>query len=700
MFRVYGCCSGPSPSALTAGSYLRGLHHRWIPHTRADCLVKTPCASGQVHAPVLSEAWVGQGPEGSMEPGPVPLSPKTKAADLQQPAARHRTLFDPGDWAEERESSAGQHDASSDVPTAGSAHSHAPHHISNGASGSVPASGGFSPAKAAASTLTRKIKACQTWEGLAQVYASQHTEMDFIHFSACLTHLAKLVGSGCVGDPGSDPRHQASSQQPVHDRSAGSQHTDHDPGGPGPGQESDQLHAAPRHAWDHLQHQLLAQLCGAQAQLRPREAANVAWALARLGAPPGAAEPSRLLQLAWRLAGGMNAQEVCNTLYATAALGVQPPAAAARELLARLHAVAVAGEAEPQGLANVVWALGRLRVRPHPDTLKALLRASYQHLYTMPPEGLTQLAYGLAGLRVRMPLAWRDRLLDAAWQRMPSNDLQPQPPLPAATTRQGGHPPGQEISGRQADDVAGGARSSAQAQGALFSASSLAKLLWALVRDGRPPPHAWLTACLAEVEAQAGSLVLPDAANILWALAQMGVQPPLPLLGALMGVVYDHLREAPPPALAGIAWSLATLGARPSPQWAERFLRAAFKSAERQSVQGVATILWALATWGLRPNAKFVHGMLAGVRPQLALQGNQEDLTQLCWALPRLQHPLPDWAHTDLRALAESQLPHVDSSEAQQAVLEQLQQLGVDTQGLEQLLGAGMEQTGDLSASG
>lgn len=90
-------------------------------------------------------------------------------------------------------------------------------------------------------------------------------------------------------------------------------------------------------------------------------------------------------------------------------------------------------------------------------------------------QGLAGVTHGFAHLRVRLPGAWRDRLLDAAWRRLPPplHSTDPTPDDPALETDGG----------------------SSQ----FFRAPVLAQLLYALVKAGCQPPRAWLAGCLTQV---------------------------------------------------------------------------------------------------------------------------------------------------------------------------------------------------------
>ena len=90
----------------------------------------------------------------------------------------------------------------------------------------------------------------------------------------------------------------------------------------------------------------------AGAHLRPREAANVLWATARMGCAPRAPPITSLLHLAWSHLDAMKPQELSSTLYACALLGARPPVPVQWQALQRLGAVIE--ECEPQGTLVVI----------------------------------------------------------------------------------------------------------------------------------------------------------------------------------------------------------------------------------------------------------------------------------------------------------------------------------------------------------
>ncbi|KAF5826555.1 hypothetical protein DUNSADRAFT_2748, partial [Dunaliella salina] len=89
--------------------------------------------------------------------------------------------------------------------------------------------------------------------------------------------------------------------------------------------------------------------------------------------------------------------------------------------------------AQPQALANSVWALGKMGVAVPPNILRRLLQASYRNMYQFTPQGLVCLVYGFASMRPRpvLPKAWQLKLFDASWRFMRPGPPDTSSPLPA-----------------------------------------------------------------------------------------------------------------------------------------------------------------------------------------------------------------------------------------------------------------------------
>ena len=71
----------------------------------------------------------------------------------------------------------------------------------------------------------------------------------------------------------------------------------------------------------------------------------------------------------------------------------------------------------PPDVANTLWAVAQMRVRPPLPTLACLMDAAYTHFEGMTAEGLSGLVWALAELRVRPAAGWAQRYLRVVYKR-------------------------------------------------------------------------------------------------------------------------------------------------------------------------------------------------------------------------------------------------------------------------------------------
>ncbi len=92
-----------------------------------------------------------------------------------------------------------------------------------------------------------------------------------------------------------------------------------------------------------------------------------------------------LQQVAWKHMHQMGPQELANTLYASASLGLVLPQDAFLDV-AHHQLIVLSRQFEPQALANILWALGRMKLCPHPTVQRVLLAASYRQMSEFTPQ--------------------------------------------------------------------------------------------------------------------------------------------------------------------------------------------------------------------------------------------------------------------------------------------------------------------------
>lgn len=74
----------------------------------------------------------------------------------------------------------------------------------------------------------------------------------------------------------------------------------------------------------------------------------------------------------------------------------------------------------PQGLANMTWALGALRLTPNPRLSAQLLAATSSSLWQFPGRELAQFGWGIASMRIRVEKEWLEPWRNAVVRALPT----------------------------------------------------------------------------------------------------------------------------------------------------------------------------------------------------------------------------------------------------------------------------------------
>lgn len=114
---------------------------------------------------------------------------------------------------------------------------------------------------------------------------------------------------------------------------------------------------------------------------------------------------------------------ISNCIHSLAALELDQERQLLGSLLAAAEAVRLS-RFTPQGLANITWALGALRVNPGPRLTAQLLSAAAGSLTKFSARELAQLGWGMASLRIRVDEGWLQPWQAAVVKALP--DLSPQ----------------------------------------------------------------------------------------------------------------------------------------------------------------------------------------------------------------------------------------------------------------------------------
>ncbi|KAF8056871.1 TBC2 [Scenedesmus sp. PABB004] len=366
----------------------------------------------------------------------------------------------------------------------------------------------------------------------------------------------------------------------------------------------------------------------------------------------------------------MDPRAISNVLHGLATLELGEE----RELIGALLAAAEGlglSAFDPQGLANMAWALASLRVRPGPRLSGQLLSASAACIGGFKPVELAQLGWAVASLRLRPPDGWTAAWRAAAARRMDWLGPQGMAMVLWAAARIEERQDGALAAAAAAATAApGAARGGAGAGGAsgaawldaaeacmlrgiaAYSPHSLGICLWSLARLGhRPgagftaaalrtvqpalrggaspsdlavllyalaaldyrPPDGWLAAHSRALGAVAPRLTVRQVSNVLWAHGKLGVAPEGRVLQSLLGCLKYGMQDANARDLANSLWALAALGAPPGRPWMALFGAQAEALVHDFNPQEVSNLLWAYAKLGQRPPAMLLVALWEGV---------------------------------------------------------------------------------------
>lgn len=170
------------------------------------------------------------------------------------------------------------------------------------------------------------------------------------------------------------------------------------------------------------------------------------------------------------------------------------------------------GSFQPQGIANVMWAVSTLDYRPAPEAVASLLQAASPLLPRFEPQHLSITTYACSLLRYHPGPRFLGALCRAASQSLPS-----------------------------------------------FKPQELSNLLWGLSKLGHRDPEL-LDAAARLCEVRPGAFSRPQhAASVLYAFAALGWHPGRGVTSQLAGLLARHLPEAKLSEVAAGAYGAAVL---------------------------------------------------------------------------------------------------------------------------------------------
>ncbi|CAE8588630.1 unnamed protein product [Polarella glacialis] len=338
-------------------------------------------------------------------------------------------------------------------------------------------------------------------------------------------------------------------------------------------------------------------------QLLPRALANIAWAMAKAGAPCGADFVRAVAGEVKGMLPDFKAQELASFGWACASLGVRDG-----DLLRALEMAAARrlAEFEPQGLANLAWALASLQAG----------------------SGLLLEAMAAAGIHRRLGRFKPQELSNLGWAVAKHGD------------------------GQFAHILRAVAREAAHRDPAGFAPQELSSLAWALasfeehlLASGASPSASDLLRPLAAAAAEkVADLSAQGLANLAWACARLEVRDEK-LLRGLARESNAKIYEMKPQEVANSAWGFATLRLDDT-QFFDALGDYVLARVDRMSTQDLSQVAWSFATLGFTGSnsEELLVQIAAAARPRL-LEFSPRDLSNFLWAYATLDLDPPQLFH-------------------------------------------------------
>ena len=390
--------------------------------------------------------------------------------------------------------------------------------------------------------LTAAIVSCADWQQLASIVNRHSGCMDHIHLSAALVKAAKLGGEDSAG---SSPEGMAPGPS-----GGSSSSSSEGGGGGGSGEDSVLIGRLVDPGFCSLVEGLCGRLSRSVHLLGPRQVANALWSLSTLmpsfsrsaaaaeaagdgrrgdGPRGSAAGRERGIDLDPEAVPlprcpARSAARACQQAARRLALGMQPlllqrPAGGTAVGVSVAGSSSNAGDVDsnsseeeascsPQALANTIWAMARLGLRPNDAWLASFLSLSAELLLSsgsgFRPRELSMTLWALATLRLWPGERWVAAVSGCILSGLRNGRQHAQAESHA----------GVERLGLQAEEHPGG--------GDGFGPQALANTMWAIARLKLPVPEPVLAelrgACLSQLPAFSAE----QRSATLWALATMG----------------------------------------------------------------------------------------------------------------------------------------------------------------------------------
>jgi len=334
--------------------------------------------------------------------------------------------------------------------------------------------------------------------------------------------------------------------------------------------------------------QLLVASVGALAtagKLKPKEAAKVCWALARL----------KLINQSWLPAvlhatapEKLQARELSSLVWALAEMASPPPASWLSALWPAVEAALPSFSPKDVGmLAYGLGTLGALQVLP-PTTLRyAFEQAAQRYFDSCTPY---ELAHYLFGYTAWVPSGQLSAPWFAKYWQRANGLLATFAPRQLANVL---HCSAQlelpiQSSIMYALEEATGARI------AEFRPRELAVVLSSLCKMEREPSEEWVDAYVAEVRRQLSQFELRELSSCLWALATLRHRPSDAWLSSVAAKSQELMHDASAQCIANLIWAFAVLDARPPDSWLNALEARASQVLPDFTRQGLCMCCWGL----------------------------------------------------------------------------------------------------------
>lgn len=335
----------------------------------------------------------------------------------------------------------------------------------------------------------------------------------------------------------------------------------------------------------------------------------------------------------------MGGQALSNIVHSGATMGLRPN-------YDMLHAVArgvawQVDEFKPQGLANIMWALGKMgakvtpEVRQMVDVLGREMVAQIthsRHKGTVAPQNISNMLHGLANLGISPSpdlLCALARSADSQLRQFGPQELTNTVWSLSQMHRAGAAftPEVDALLDRIPDELL--LLFSDRAWRARVKPQTISNLALAYAHLHRAPQMLMME-LLKEAQPMLGQFKPQELSNFLWAMATMGFYPGTGTVDAVTRAAATACGRMKPQELANTVWAWATMRHFPGVAAMEHLLGCAEAQLDRFKSQELGMLGWAAAKLGYMPAATLVRAAL----PHLAAarQPAVQDLGNFLWA--------------------------------------------------------------------